>query len=70
MAIIVGTNEVAIANAKIAKALAKSVIKSKIVKENQHTCCGCYKENSTDSRCCGICYYCCPAKHIDKEIIH
>ena len=37
-------------------------------KENQRPCCGCYKEDSTDTRCCGLCYYCCPAKHIDKEI--
>ena len=32
------------------------------------TCCGCYKNNSTDTRCCGLCYYCCPAKNINKEI--
>ena len=32
------------------------------------TRCGCYKDNSTDARCCGLCYCCCPAKHIDKEI--
>jgi hypothetical protein len=30
--------------------------------------CGCYKANSTDARCCGLCYCCCPAKHINKEI--
>ena len=30
--------------------------------------CGCYKENSTDARCCGLCYCCCRAKHIDKEL--
>jgi hypothetical protein len=33
----------------------------------QPTYCGCYKENSTDTRCCGLCYCCCPATHIDKE---
>jgi hypothetical protein len=30
------------------------------------TLCGCYKANSTDARCCGLCYCCCPAKDIDK----
>jgi len=54
MAIIVNSNEVAKANA--------------LVKENQRHCCGCYKDNSPDARCCGICYYCCRAKHIDKNI--
>jgi hypothetical protein len=34
----------------------------------QQSCCGCYKENSTDTRCCGVCYCCCPAKHIDKTV--
>jgi len=80
MAIIVGANEVAkvidiakvnelakavAAKATVAKAVAKA--KAKAV-TNQHSCCGCYKENSPDARCCGLCYYCCPAKHIDKEI--
>ena len=22
--------------------------------------CGCYAKNSSDSRCCGLCYLCCP----------
>jgi hypothetical protein len=34
------------------------------------TFCGCYNEHSTDARCCGLCYCCCPAKHIDKAIDH
>lgn len=34
--------------------------------KNTHRC-GCYKENSTDARCCGLCYCCCPANNIDKE---
>ena len=29
---------------------------------------GCYKDNSTDTRCCGLCYWCCRATHIDKEV--
>jgi hypothetical protein len=37
-------------------------------KENQRPCCGCYDANSTDSRCCGVCYCCCPAANIDKDI--
>ena len=24
--------------------------------------CGCYAKNSPDSRCCGLCYLCCPDK--------
>jgi len=78
MAIIVGTNEVAKANTK-ANAVGPTIIKEPsavanvkiakaVMKEKQRTCCGCYKENSTDTRCCGLCYYCCPAKHIDKNI--
>ena len=39
-----------------------------IIKENQRPCCGCYDANSTDARCCGVCYCCCPAANIDKEI--
>ena len=31
-------------------------------------CCYCYKENSTDSRCFGLCYCFCPAKNIGKEL--
>ena len=30
--------------------------------------CSCYSSDSTDARCCGLCYCCCPAKHIDKEM--
>jgi hypothetical protein len=39
-----------------------------IVKENQRPCCGCYQVDSTDARCCGVCYCCCPAANIDKDI--
>jgi hypothetical protein len=74
MAVIVSANEVAktidIAKANAAaaaKTAAAKMAKNKL-KENQHPCCGCYKENSTDSRCCGLCYHCCPAANIDKEI--
>jgi hypothetical protein len=28
--------------------------------------CGCYNINSTDARCCGLCYWFCPT-NIDKE---
>ena len=28
----------------------------------------CYKYDSTDTRCCGVCYCCCPAANIDKEL--
>ena len=31
-------------------------------------CLGCYKENSPDARCCGVCYCCCPAENIDREV--
>jgi len=31
-------------------------------------CCGCYQENSTDTRCCGLCWRFCPAKNIDKNL--
>ena len=40
----------------------------KRVKENQRPCCGCYEPDSTDARCCGVCYCCCPAANIDKDI--
>jgi hypothetical protein len=28
----------------------------------------CYNADSTDARCCGLCYCCCRAKNIEKEI--
>ena len=30
-------------------------------------CCGCYKRNSFDSRCCGVCYACCPSQTVDEQ---
>ena len=29
---------------------------------------GCYGENSTDTRCCGLCFCFCPAKNISKDV--
>jgi hypothetical protein len=43
-----------------------SANKANAVEKNQR--CGCYKEDSPDTRCCGIYYCCCPAKNSDKEI--
>ena len=37
-------------------------------KDTKNNCCGCYKEDSTDTRCFGLCYFFCPAKNIDKEL--
>ena len=37
-------------------------------KENKHSRCGCYKEGTTDARCCGLCYCLCPARHISRHI--
>jgi hypothetical protein len=31
-------------------------------------CCPCYNEDSTDTRCFGLCYCFCRAKNIDKEL--
>jgi len=28
----------------------------------EYNCCPCYDRDSTDARCCGICYKCCPVK--------
>ena len=50
------------------KAVGPKAVGPKAVEENQRPCCGCYQADSTDARCCGVCYCCCPAKHIDKEI--
>ena len=36
--------------------------------ENKHSRCGCYKEGTTDARCCGLCYCFCPARHISRHI--
>lgn len=35
----------------------------------QHTCCfcKCYKPNSIDARCCGLCYACCPRKTVEEQ---
>ena len=27
---------------------------------NSSSCCACYGPNSSDARCCGLCYFCCP----------
>jgi len=32
-----------------------------------YECCWCYKRNSIDSRCCGVCYACCPSKTVAKQ---
>jgi len=32
----------------------------------QKRCC-CYSSQSTDSRCCGACYHCCPKPEIDDR---
>jgi len=29
--------------------------------------CGCYKRDSIDARCCGLCYVCCPKKTLDEQ---
>lgn len=33
----------------------------------QSECCGCYKQNSLDSRCCGLCYAYCPRQTLDEQ---
>jgi hypothetical protein len=35
---------------------------------HKHPWCGCYNKESTDARCCGLCYCFCPAKHINRTI--
>jgi hypothetical protein len=30
-------------------------------------CCWCYKRDSIDARCCGICYACCPKKTVEEQ---
>jgi hypothetical protein len=75
---IVGENVFSVAPSTIVKELTivkeptitkqpKEVV-PKRVKENQRPCCGCYEPDSTDARCCGVCYCCCPAANIDKDI--
>ena len=29
--------------------------------------CGCYRTTSTDARCCGLCYYCCPTPNVNNQ---
>ena len=36
--------------------------------KKNNKCCACYKEDSTDTRCFGLCYCFCPAKNIDKDL--
>ena len=75
MGIIVGANILGENVFSVAKTIVKEPITIKQPKavaqkkeENQRPCCGCYKADSTDARCCGLCYCFCPANHIDKEI--
>lgn len=38
--------------------------------ESCDCCCWCYNKASTDSRCCGACYCCCPVKdNEDKRVL-
>ena len=30
-------------------------------------CCRCYKRDSIDARCCGLCYACCPKNTVDDQ---
>jgi hypothetical protein len=47
--------------AQIANKKENKIKKNKEEKESK-CCCLFYNRDSTDSRCCGICYCCCPAK--------
>lgn len=54
-------------------ASSKDTIPSKntIPSKDTGCCCckkGCYKYDSTDTRCCGLCYCLCPAKNISKLV--
>lgn len=33
-------------------------------------CCYCYNKASTDARCCGACYCCCPSKKRKEELCY
>ena len=33
----------------------------------ENGCCWCYKRDSIDARCCGVCYACCPRKTVDEQ---
>jgi hypothetical protein len=48
----------------------EKIMQTKVIeiKQQQPARFGCYKEDSPDARCCGVCYCCCRAKNIDKEI--
>ena len=59
MAIIVGAN---IVGENVFSLSTLKAVGPKAVEENQRPCCGCYQADSTDARCCGVCYCCCPAK--------
>jgi len=68
---ILGENVFSVAHSTIVKEpiIVKHPKITKIIeKENYNPCCGCYEADSTDARCCGVCYCCCPAANIDKEI--
>jgi hypothetical protein len=38
-----------------------------MIKKHQYKLFNCYAENSPDTRCCGICYCCCPVKNSDDD---
>ena len=64
---IVGANIVG-ANIVGANVFSVSTLKAKKTEEKKQPCCGCYKIFSTDARCGGLCYCCCPAAHIDEIV--
>jgi hypothetical protein len=36
-------------------------------KQSHQCCCYCYSKQSTDSRCCGLCYCACPSKKVENQ---
>jgi hypothetical protein len=55
-----------IANASV-KNNVKNNVKKNIKKEESKSCCPFYNRDSEDSRCCGLCYCCCPTKSVEEQ---